>query len=575
MFDWLQRAKVGNLLIISIVLVLIPSAIIVYFAAANMGSITQKTDSLQTKMRTMQDIDELRYNTQLYRVSVYQLLYLQDSSHLTQCKKIDAASAKLINQLKQDGLDSRYISDIGAKRLAYLGLVKPILDSYTNKDLVEAQIPKAVAAQNDYMASLDIAEKATGDSEKSAIAQINGTKTSSNRVLVLSIIFALLVAATVIVFTERKIIKPLRDSFKKISGAAQRLLGSSQELSHNSDSISQVSTQITSAISQVAIGAGQQSRGAEDAAGLVEQIADAITQVASGAQSQAVTVSETSANINQLIDAISEVSEDAHFVADIVDTASTVANKGKSAVEETVSGMQKIKETVLSSASKIQALGEKSKQIGEIIEVIDDIAEQTNLLALNAAIEAARAGEHGKGFAVVADEVRKLAERSARATGEIALLIKGIQDETMAAVSAMEKGTVEVESGGELAQNAGTAIAEMMASIKQVVMQIAQVSNKAEQMAAASSQVASAIGQIAAISEENSATAEEVASSVSQLVSTVSSIAATSEESAASAEQVSASAQEQSASVQEIASEVQSLESMSDELDKLVANFNL
>lgn len=197
------------------------------------------------------------------------------------------------------------------------------------------------------------------------------------------------------------------------------------------------------------------------------------------------------------------------------------------------------------------------------------------MLALNAAIEAARAGEHGKGFAVVADEVRKLAERSARATGEIAELIKGIQAETMQAVEAMERGTQEVESGSELAQHAGTAIEEMMASIRGVISQIAVVSDNAEQMAFASNKVSQLIDQIAAISEENSAAAEEVAASTDSLVGSVGSIAASAEESAASAEEVSATSEEQAASVQEIAAKVQTLAGMSEELDKWVAGFNI
>lgn len=138
--------------------------------------------------------------------------------------------------------------------------------------------------------------------------------------------------------------------------------------------------------------------------------------------------------------------------------------------------MERIKTTVTESGERIKQLGEQSKAIGEIIQVIDDIAEQTNLLALNAAIEAARAGEHGKGFAVVADEVRKLAERSGKATKEIANLIISIQKGTDNAVSAMEKGISEVENGSRFAHDAGQALKEILVTVERANQQVQIIS---------------------------------------------------------------------------------------------------
>jgi len=573
--NWIRDKKLGNLLIVFAVVMLIPLIIIGYFGAGGIKTVGQSVDRLEENTNLLNNLRDLRYQAQLYRINVYQLLYLQDESKIAECDTISAQITKIIDSLKSEGADTQLLADIEAKRADYGEAVEPIFDNYTDKDFVTTQLPKAVAAQEAYMDAVEALDNKISADLKYVMAQVDNSEAGSSRNIMIALIIGFILTATIIFLQKSRVIDPLRKSFSKVAETSQKLSTSSQKLSSNADAMGQATTQIASAISQVASGAAEQSRGSFDASTLVEQISSSIGQVAKGAQAQVISINEMATGISQLSGSIEDVSESATIVAGAVDIASGIANKGKGTVEETVTGMQRIKETVLSSANKIQTLGEKSKQIGEIIEVIDDIAEQTNLLALNAAIEAARAGEHGKGFAVVADEVRKLAERSARATGEIADLIKGIQDETMEAVAAMEKGTQEVEVGSELAANAGTVIEEMMGSIKQVVAQIAAVSKSAEQMAHTSDLALKAVDHIASIAQENSAIAEEVSSSSSRVVNAVNSIAASSQESAASAEEVSASSEEQAAISQEVTSQVQALASMSYELDELVANFNI
>ncbi|MCL6471358.1 MAG: methyl-accepting chemotaxis protein [Firmicutes bacterium] len=366
-----------------------------------------------------------------------------------------------------------------------------------------------------------------------------------------------------------------KELFAQLTETARSIADLSKQLAQGSDSISLTASQISESISEIAGDSEQQSKSTGEVHSLVDQIATAIDQVSKGAIEQSRNVSDTTGSMGQLASAIDKVAENAKTVLNVVSDSQQIASRGQEAVGESMSGMARIRATVSESANKIQTLGEKSKQIGEIIEVIDDIAEQTNLLALNAAIEAARAGEHGKGFAVVADEVRKLAERSARATGEIAELIKGIQDETMQAVEAMQRGTSEVEAGSELAHHAGTAIEEMMGAINRVFSEIAEVSQAAEQISASSNKVVVAMDQIATITEENTAITEEVAASAEQVVNIVESIAEFSKNSASQAMQISASSQEQSGSVQEIAASVAELSNMADRLYKLVERFQL
>jgi len=190
-----------------------------------------------------------------------------------------------------------------------------------------------------------------------------------------------------------------------------------------------------------------------------------------GAEVQAAQIRTASDAVNAMSHTTQRMAENAEAATQTSLKATQAAVKGGTSVAETIKGMQRIRATVQSTGKKIKGLGERSLEIGAIIEVINEIATQTNLLALNAAIEAARAGEQGKGFAVVADEVRKLAERAARATKDITGLIKGIQVETSEAVIVMEEGTREVEEGTKLADQAGSALRE----IEQIVQQTASL----------------------------------------------------------------------------------------------------
>lgn len=185
--------------------------------------------------------------------------------------------------------------------------------------------------------------------------------------------------------------------------------------------------------------------------------------------------------------------------------AAELAVKGSEVVAETINGMNLISQSVNDSAGTIEVLGKRSEQIGEIVKVINDIANQTNLLALNAAIEAARAGEQGRGFAVVADEVRKLAERTTTATNEIGEMIQSIQSETMNAVNSMKAATKEVEAGVNLANEADGSLKQIVASVQNVMDMVQQIAAAAKQQSTTGEDVSTSLQQIA---DENKRTAE-------------------------------------------------------------------
>ncbi|MBX3043027.1 MAG: PAS domain-containing protein [Candidatus Kapabacteria bacterium] len=270
---------------------------------------------------------------------------------------------------------------------------------------------------------------------------------------------------------------------------------------------------------------------AESLSDLITQLSDSIQNTASAAheisstaESLAAASQEQSAQADEVANAVEAMSRtitenamSASRTADVATKNSSMASESGKVVEQTVSKMKDIATVVKNSATNIEQLGESSKQIGEIISVIDDIADQTNLLALNAAIEAARAGEQGRGFAVVADEVRKLAERTTEATKQIAKMIKGIQHETEQAVIAMNKGTVEVQSGIELADLAGESLKQILTSTHEVLDMVNQIAAASEEQSATSEQISKNVIAISKVTADSTSRVEDVAKTSDEL----------------------------------------------------------
>lgn len=247
------------------------------------------------------------------------------------------------------------------------------------------------------------------------------------------------------------------------------------------------------------------------------EISSSTEEMAAGAQEQNSQTAEVAGAIEQMTATIHENSKSARQALETAKKARQVAEDGGNVVHETVHGMNRIAEVVRKSAGTVQALGKSSNQIGEIIQVIDDIADQTNLLALNAAIEAARAGEQGRGFAVVADEVRKLAERTTKATKEIAMMIKKIQADTVGAVQSMEEGTHEVDKGIELAHHAGSSLEEIMTVVSQLTDMATQIASASEDQSSAAEQISKNVEGISSVTHESAAGTQQIARAAEDL----------------------------------------------------------
>ncbi|GFO67375.1 methyl-accepting chemotaxis protein [Geomonas limicola] len=241
-----------------------------------------------------------------------------------------------------------------------------------------------------------------------------------------------------------------------------------------------------------------------------EQIATAAVQVAAQTGNVA-TASEEMAATSE------DIARNCVRAAEASRTASTMASEGAEVVQQTATGMTLISERVKRTAEVVGTLGSRSDQIGAIIGTIEDIADQTNLLALNAAIEAARAGEQGRGFAVVADEVRALAERTTRATREIGEMIQAIQRETKDAVRAMEEGVLEAERGAETSLRSGEALEKILAQINNVTEQINQIATAAEEQTATTGEITSNVQQVSEVVQGTARGAQETSVAARQL----------------------------------------------------------
>ena len=277
----------------------------------------------------------------------------------------------------------------------------------------------------------------------------------------------------------------------------------SQSFDAMADAFSRALSRVADSSSQVAATANQLNLTAEKIAAGAEEVAAQSATIATASEE----MSATSGDIAQ----------NCQFAAEGAQRATESAQNGAAVVEKTVSVMSQIADKVQESARTVESLGARSDQIGEIIGTIEDIADQTNLLALNAAIEAARAGEQGRGFAVVADEVRALAERTTRATREIGEMIKAIQNETKGAVAAMEQGVSQVEAGTIEAARSGDALRDILDQINAVAMQVNQIATAAEEQTATTSEISGNMMMITDVVQRTSRGAHESATAASQL----------------------------------------------------------
>lgn len=301
----------------------------------------------------------------------------------------------------------------------------------------------------------------------------------------------------------------------EISGVAEGDLRVEAEVTEDvtgalADSFNYMIHQLRSIVAQVQDATLQVSASANEIQVTAEHLAE-------GTTAQASQILDSSAAIDEMVVSIQQVSENAVMSAQVASQALTNAKQGTTAVHNTIEGMQRIRNQVQETSKRIKRLGERSQEISEIVQLIGDIADRTSILALNASIQAARAGEAGRAFVVVAEEVERLAERSSNATRQIAGLVSTIQSETNEAVTAMEESTREVVQGSRLADQAGQALGEIESVSTQLAELIQSISLAAKQQARGSESLSYAMGEISDVTQQTAAGSKQAAVSINNL----------------------------------------------------------
>ncbi|TCL36584.1 methyl-accepting chemotaxis protein [Anaerospora hongkongensis] len=392
------------------------------------------------------------------------------------------------------------------------------------------------------------------------VSEAYKTLISTTMIVLVVVILAVVAAGLTAFYIARNITRPLQNLVNVSRAVAQGDLTQSVAVGGISEvrNLAVAFEQMTAALRQIII----QTRNTADSVAAAaeelaassgevgkasEEVAIAIQQVSEGATRQVALSGNSTVAITGMVTNTSETTAAAQAVALASSKSEQAAEWGKGQIHDAVDRIEQIRQQVDQAAAMIYALGDKSRQIGQIVDLITNIAGQTNLLALNAAIEAARAGEQGRGFAVVAEEVRKLAEQSQDAAKEIAAIIGAIQQETAVAVNAMDSGSKEVAAGVQVVQSSGTAFQQIFDAIKNMHVQVEAIVSLAERQQKASDEVDQAVHGIADAARIN----------------------------AASAEQVAAASEEQNAAVQEIAASAASLAKAAGDLQEAVVKFHV
>jgi methyl-accepting chemotaxis protein len=367
----------------------------------------------------------------------------------------------------------------------------------------------------------------------------------------------------------------LRSLIGGVASASAALAAAADEASAAAKLSSSAVDAIAQSVDLVSRGANDQAAQIADTATAIDELSRTAEQIADVARHQMQTIAATSAALSQLDDGIGALSAQGTVLTSSARDAAKESAAGNAAVDATAATIVQLKAVTTTAAGAMVSLEERSSQVSEIVETIEDIADQTNLLALNAAIEAARAGEHGRGFAVVADEVRKLAERSSRATREISTILGDVKRETVAAAEAMRSSSKTMDEGITVSDRAARSLGSVRAAIETTTGVAASLATQALEMRDASSRLTESMSNTSATVDENSAAAAQMRSTTEHVTTVMLPIAATASANASAAGEAALATRQLANGITEIDATARSLRDQAEQLKTMIAGFSI
>jgi methyl-accepting chemotaxis protein len=523
--------KVNTKCQVLVVLAVVTMVVIVATGLVKMQKMAGDEEDMSVSVKHVGMLNDLKHDLTCVRLDLVYMLVLDDPAKL-QAKVEDMAKRE---QSISAGVEAFKKYDLEPKEKELINEFREGWDAYHVQGVKLAEMAKQAAGNQ--QARAEASRFAVGSvaplSEKpikaiQELVDLNVNEAASTyqkdlaayhtsfAFMIAIALFAALFMMVVGLLIARSISNPLKavfDTLAKVASGdltARSTITTRDEMGMLAGEVNEMGERLMSTMSRVAQSSVQLSSAANQLHATAEGIAAGAEEVASETYTVATASEEMAATS-------ADIAKNCHLAATGGKEATDRAETGSSVVEQTVLVMGRIASQVQSSAATVAGLGERSDQIGEIVGTIEDIADQTNLLALNAAIEAARAGEQGRGFAVVADEVRALAERTTRATREIGEMIKSIQSETKGAVGAMEGGVREVETGTREAAKSGQSLQEILAQISEVTAQVDQIATAAEEQTATTEDIAGHINRITEVVRTTTKGAHDSADAASHL----------------------------------------------------------
>ena len=484
---------------------------------------------LESSRETLRIADEKRKLALLIRSAMEQqrsgvrglLLGNENSTDIAEGRRIFQDAAEKLPPLLKTETGRRIFADMMRASDPYHHLLDKEIELHkagkTKEAITLSLSPEAGNVRDAMNAAIDSMVLRQENNRNDALDQERAAQAQTRLLLTLFGSAGLLAGLAVSIFLPRSLahkISAMMAMIHEISVnnlcASDLAIGSQDEIGRASAALNTMKDNLRSLIQTIA-------RTAEQVASASEEISSSASQLAQASGTQKSQATQVAVAMQEMSSTVQEVSENSNRAAEASHQAAETARHGGQIVEASLNKMRVIAASVSATARKVEELGKSSDQIGRIIGVIDDIADQTNLLALNAAIEAARAGEQGRGFAVVADEVRKLAERTTSATKEVAQMVQSIQNETGIAVAAMQQGTQQVEDGVQTTAQAGESLKQIIQMSEQVGEMITHIATAATEQASATEQVNQNVEQINRLVGESAVGAQQSAKACQDL----------------------------------------------------------